>query len=75
MKLEGKAVLVTGASRGLGEALVETFARKGARVVGVSRNADEMEAVASRLTLRASSALRVLVALRASVVQPALRVH
>lgn len=49
MNLEGKAVLVTGASRGLGEALMEAFARKGARVVGVSRNAGEMEAVASRL--------------------------
>jgi len=52
MKLKGKAVLVTGASRGLGEALLEAFARKGARVVGVSRNADEMEAVASRLRAR-----------------------
>ncbi|WNG50453.1 SDR family oxidoreductase [Archangium minus] len=49
MNLEGKAVLITGASRGLGEALMEAFARKGARVVGVSRNAEEMEAVASRL--------------------------
>ncbi|MCY1081703.1 SDR family NAD(P)-dependent oxidoreductase [Archangium lansingense] len=49
MKLEGKAVLVTGASRGLGESLMETFARKGARVVGISRNASEVEAVASRL--------------------------
>jgi NAD(P)-dependent dehydrogenase (short-subunit alcohol dehydrogenase family) len=52
MKLDGKAVLVTGASRGLGEALMEAFARKGARVVGVSRNAEEMEAVASRLRAR-----------------------
>jgi NAD(P)-dependent dehydrogenase (short-subunit alcohol dehydrogenase family) len=52
MKLESKAVLVTGASRGLGEALVETFAQKGARVVGVSRNVEEMEAVASRLRAR-----------------------
>lgn len=49
MKLEGKAVLVTGASRGLGEALMKELARKGARVVGVSRNAQEMEAVASAL--------------------------
>ena len=49
MKLEGKAVLVTGASRGLGEALMKVLARKGARVVGVSRNAQEMEAVASAL--------------------------
>lgn len=52
MKLEGKAVLVTGASRGLGEALMEAFARKGARVVGVSRDVGEMEAVASRLRAR-----------------------
>lgn len=49
MKLEGKAVLVTGASRGLGEALMKRLARKGARVVGVSRNAQEMEAVAAAL--------------------------
>lgn len=49
MKLEGKAVLVTGASRGLGEALLKRLARKGARVVGVSRNAQEMEAVAAAL--------------------------
>jgi NAD(P)-dependent dehydrogenase (short-subunit alcohol dehydrogenase family) len=49
MKLEGKAVLVTGASRGLGEALMKHLARKGARVVGVSRNAQEMEAVAAAL--------------------------
>jgi NAD(P)-dependent dehydrogenase (short-subunit alcohol dehydrogenase family) len=49
MKLEGKSVLVTGASRGLGEALMRRFARRGARVVGVSRNAQEMEAVAAAL--------------------------
>ncbi|QRN99073.1 SDR family oxidoreductase [Archangium violaceum] len=52
MKLEGKAVLITGASRGLGEALMEALARKGARVVGVSRNAGELEAVVSRLRAR-----------------------
>ncbi len=49
MKLEGKAVLVTGASRGLGEALMKRLARKGARVVGVSRNTQEIEAVAAAL--------------------------
>ncbi|MBZ4419385.1 SDR family oxidoreductase [Myxococcus sp. RHSTA-1-4] len=49
MKLVGKAVLVTGASRGLGQALMATFARRGARVVGVSRHAGEMEAAAAAL--------------------------
>ncbi len=49
MKLVGKAVLVTGASRGLGQALMGTFARRGARVVGVSRHAAEMEATAAAL--------------------------
>jgi NAD(P)-dependent dehydrogenase (short-subunit alcohol dehydrogenase family) len=49
MKLVGKAVLVTGASRGLGQALMATFARRGARVVGVARHAGEMEAAAAAL--------------------------
>ncbi|WP_164015918.1 SDR family NAD(P)-dependent oxidoreductase [Pyxidicoccus trucidator] len=49
MKLLGKAVLVTGASRGLGQALMATFARRGARVVGVARHAGEMEAAAAAL--------------------------
>jgi NAD(P)-dependent dehydrogenase (short-subunit alcohol dehydrogenase family) len=49
MKLMGKAVLVTGASRGLGQALMGAFARQGSRVVGVSRHAEEMEAAAAAL--------------------------
>jgi NAD(P)-dependent dehydrogenase (short-subunit alcohol dehydrogenase family) len=49
MELENKAVLVTGASRGLGEALLKHFARRGARVVGVARNAPELEAVVAAL--------------------------
>ncbi|AGC48216.1 3-oxoacyl-ACP reductase [Myxococcus stipitatus DSM 14675] len=43
MKLTGKAVLVTGASRGLGRALMEHFARRGAKVVGVARHTADME--------------------------------
>jgi len=49
MELENKAVLVTGASRGLGEALMKHFARRGARVVGVARGARELEAVVAAL--------------------------
>ncbi|MBZ4395955.1 SDR family oxidoreductase [Myxococcus sp. AS-1-15] len=49
MDLKGKAVLVTGASQGLGKALMGHFARRGARVVGVARHAQPMEAVAEAL--------------------------
>jgi NAD(P)-dependent dehydrogenase (short-subunit alcohol dehydrogenase family) len=47
--LEGKAALVTGASRGLGEALAKELARRGARVVLVARGADELERVAAEI--------------------------
>jgi NAD(P)-dependent dehydrogenase (short-subunit alcohol dehydrogenase family) len=48
-RFDGKAVLVTGASRGLGRALLEGFARAGARVVGVARGRAELEAVVGPL--------------------------
>ena len=35
---DGKRVLVVGASRGLGEAVVEEYARRGARVIGTARS-------------------------------------
>ena len=40
MDLTGKNVLITGASRGIGEALAQRFAQEGAHVVGVARNAE-----------------------------------
>jgi NAD(P)-dependent dehydrogenase (short-subunit alcohol dehydrogenase family) len=49
MKLPGAAALVTGASRGLGAALAEELARRGARVVLVARGAAELEEVAGRI--------------------------
>ncbi len=52
MKLEKKSVLITGASRGLSRALMESVARAGARVVGVARDGRAMEAVASELRNR-----------------------
>ena len=42
--LSGQAALVTGASRGLGRALLAELAARGARVVGVARGADELHA-------------------------------
>jgi NAD(P)-dependent dehydrogenase (short-subunit alcohol dehydrogenase family) len=49
MSLKDKAVLITGASRGLGRALFGEFARAGARVVGVARDRAAIEAVAEGL--------------------------
>lgn len=45
MKLEGKSALVTGASRGLGARLARRLAERGARVVGVARGREALEAV------------------------------
>src|SRR6185295_9359696 len=50
MPLNDKAVLITGASRGLGRALFREFARAGARVVGVARDPAAIEAAAAELT-------------------------
>lgn len=48
MNIEGQGVLVTGASRGLGRALAEALAAKGARVAMVAREAGPLaEAVAT----------------------------
>jgi NAD(P)-dependent dehydrogenase (short-subunit alcohol dehydrogenase family) len=49
MNIDGLAVLVTGASKGLGRSTAEALAKKGAKVVLVARNAEEVEGVAARL--------------------------
>jgi len=49
MNLNGKSVLLTGASRGLGRALAEQLARAGARVVMVARSEPELTRVAAAI--------------------------
>jgi 3-oxoacyl-[acyl-carrier protein] reductase len=52
-RLEGKAAFVTGAAQGFGQAIAETFAREGARVVVADLQADKARAVAKAIGKRA----------------------
>ena len=45
-KLSGKAAVITGASKGLGKAMALALAGAGAKVALVSRNREQLEAVA-----------------------------
>ena len=58
MELNGCRVLVTGASGGIGEALVEQLCKAGAQVLAVGRDADKLAAAQGRFP----HALRALVA-------------
>jgi short-subunit dehydrogenase len=49
MELTGKRVLITGASRGIGESVARAFAAKGARVALVARSAEAIEKLAADL--------------------------
>ena len=49
MRLEGKNIVITGASAGMGRAIVEAFVNEGANVVGVARRADRLEELKEEL--------------------------
>ncbi|MEB3983613.1 SDR family oxidoreductase [Mycobacterium sp. 663a-19] len=55
--MNGKRVLLTGASSGIGEAGAELFARHGATVVAVARRKELLDAVANRITAAGGTAL------------------
>lgn len=49
MKLQGKSVVVTGASSGMGRAIVSLFVKEGANVVAVARRQARLEELAASL--------------------------
>ncbi len=49
MSVEGKTVVITGASRGIGEAAAEVFAEAGARVALLARGRGAIDAIAARI--------------------------
>ena len=56
-RLSGLTAIVTGASRGIGEAIAKTFAREGAWVAIASRNFQEAERVGAEIEAAGGSAL------------------
>ncbi len=56
MGIKGKVVLVTGASSGIGRAAAFAFAREGAKVALVSRNAEALEQVAAQIRVEKGTA-------------------
>jgi len=57
--LSGKVALITGASKGIGEAIALAYARAGARVIVSSRKQEAVEAVAERVRQLGGEAVAV----------------
>lgn len=49
MRLEGKSIVVTGASAGMGQAIVTRFVQEGANVVAVARRKERLDELAAEL--------------------------
>ena len=49
MKLQNKSIVVTGASSGMGKAIVERFAREGANIIAVARRKERLEDLVASL--------------------------
>ena len=57
--VQGKVVIVTGASRGIGKATAEVFAENGMKVVCASRSADQGQAVVNEIVKKGGDAIFV----------------
>ena len=57
LKLKGKSVLITGASKGIGKAIAEAFAAEGARVALTARSKNELDSLAAAIRARGGEAL------------------
>lgn len=49
MRLEGKSIVVTGASSGMGRVIVEEYVKQGANVIAVARRLEKLEELANSL--------------------------